>query len=123
MYISNGAYQFILCLYPVIRDTDLPLINPFEILRLVNDNGIVCIGMRSRIISSENAINLFSQQEFKDYGMKLMTMQEHDLIEKDFTTPDSKYSKILSKEDIEDAVSDVSIGQEKYWLAVLKKTN
>ena len=123
MYISNGAYQFILCLYPVIRDTDLPLINPFEIMRLVNDNGIVCIGMRSRIISSENAINLFSQQEFKDYGMKLMTMQEHDLIEKDFTTPDSMYSKILSKEDIEDAVSDVSIGQEKYWLAVLKKTN
>ena len=47
---SEKVFQFVLCLYPVLRDTSLPLIDPKELARLVNDSGILCIGKKTLFI-------------------------------------------------------------------------
>lgn len=119
--LSSGAFQFVLCLYPVLRDPTLPLLDPHEIFRLVNDGGFACIGMRNNVVDMDKAIDLLNSEVYKEKEIHLMTMQRIKLVENDFRVNGSSYSKILNISQVNEAIAKIHEGEEKYWVALLRR--
>lgn len=124
---SARAYQFVLCIPPVSRDLNLPLVHPNEILRLVNDEGFACIGMKNSVWDMHDAMEFFQQDSYKLEGIRLLSMQSIKLLPSDYneTSPTDKPAKNISNNTTLNPSSvrdtQTSIEPEKYWLGLLKR--
>ena len=77
--------------------------------------------MRSSVVDMQRAMDMLNSDEYKEQGIHLMTMQGIKLVENDFRVNDSCYNKILDSSQVDEAIAKVQKGEEKYWIALLRR--